>query len=282
MNVAVFGDLHGYILLAFKLCVRWQQETGQQLDLILQVGDLGVFPDRTRLDRATRRHGERNPVVFSFQEFFMAERPEVTTLVEELSCPLLFVRGNHEDHGWLDALEQRFPNPCFPVDAYLRLWCLKTGVPYTFQRGEEAITILGIGRVGRPASFEKTKPHYIQPDEQHLLERLGDMPVDIVLTHDAPRDRIYPGSGSLEIEQALRRHQPQYHFFGHYSGPSHHRLETNGITNSYHLADLVLNPQQGQPMLGSGSMGLLRWQRRDVHTFELLDLSWRKPDETAL
>jgi Calcineurin-like phosphoesterase len=163
MNIAVFGDLHGHILLALQLCVRWQQQTGQQLDLILQVGDLGVFPDRTRLDRATRRHGERNPAVLSFLNFFTAKHPAVTTLLEELSCPLLFVRGNHEDHSWLDAREHQFPDPCFPVDAYLRLWCLKTGAPYTFQRGEEAITILGIGRIGRPASSEKTKPHYIQP-----------------------------------------------------------------------------------------------------------------------
>lgn len=283
MNIAVLGDLHGNILLAFKLCVRWQQETGQQLDLILQVGDLGVFPDRTRLDRATKRHSERNPAVFSFLNFFTAEHPEVATVLEELSCPLLFVRGNHEDHGWLDAREQRFPNPCFPVDAYLRLWCLKTGVPYTYQRGEEAITILGIGRIGRPASSQKAKPHYIQPDEQHRLELLGDTQVDILLTHDAPRDRVYPGSGSLEIEQALLRHQPRYHFFGHYGGPSHHRLESNGMTLSYHLADLVLDSQQGAPLLGAGSMGLLHWQRRDAHTFEVLNnLSWLKPDGAAL
>ena len=142
--------------------------------------------------------------------------------------------------------------------------------------------MLPIGRIGRPASSERTKPHYIQPDEQHRLELLGDTPVDILLTHDAPRDRIYPGSGSLEIEQALLRHQPQYHFFGHYGGPSHHRVETNGITHSYHLADLAWDPQQGESLLETGSMGLLRWQRRDGHTFEVLDLSWLKPDGTAL
>ena len=273
MRIAIFGDLHGNILLALQCCARWQQKTGQQLDLILQVGDLGVFPDRTRFDRATRRHSERNPAVFSFQDFFTAEHPKITTVLEELSCPLLFVRGNHEDHAWLDIREHQFPDPCFPVDAYLRLWCLKTGVPYTFQRGEEAISILGIGRIGRPASSEKAKPHYIQPYERQRLEQLSDMPVDILLTHDAPRDRIYPGSGSLEIQQALWRHQPKYHFFGHYGGPAHHRLETNDITHSYHLADLVLSPQQGEPMLGAGSMGLLHWQHRDAHSFELLDLS---------
>ncbi len=281
MHIAVFGDLHGNILLAFHCCIRWQQETGQQLDLLLQVGDLGVFPDRTRLDRATRRHSQHHPAVFDFQDFFMAEHPRVTTLLEALRCPLLFVRGNHEDHGWLDTREQRFPIPCFPVDAYLRLWCLKTGVPYTFQCGEETITILGIGRIGQPASSERTKPHYIQPYEQQLLEHLSDMPVDVLLTHDAPRDRFYPGSGSLEIAQALQRHQPQYHFFGHYGGPLKQHVETNGMTHSCHLADLSVKVEPREPMPGTGSMGLLHWEHRERQTFEWLDLSRLLPDGGA-
>lgn len=280
--IAVFGDLHGNILLALQCCARWQQKTGKQLDLILQVGDLGVFPDQTHLDRATRRHSERDSAVLGFLHGFTTPHPEVAAVLDTLRCNLLFVRGNHEDHAWLDRLEHRAPSPCFPVDAYQRLWCLMTGVPYTFHRSDERITILGIGRIGRPASSGRMKPHYIHPHEQHRLEQLSDTHVDILLTHDAPRDRVYPGSGSLEIEQVLRRHQPQYHFFGHYGGPFHPRLETNGMTHSYHLTDLALDPQQGEPMLGAGAMGLLRWHHRDVHTFEVLDLSWLKPDGTAL
>ncbi|GCE21451.1 hypothetical protein [Dictyobacter kobayashii] len=41
MNIAVFADLHGRLLLAFQLCARWQRETGEHIDLILQAGDLG-------------------------------------------------------------------------------------------------------------------------------------------------------------------------------------------------------------------------------------------------
>lgn len=41
MNIAVFADVHGRILLAFKLCARWEKETGEQIDLILQAGDMG-------------------------------------------------------------------------------------------------------------------------------------------------------------------------------------------------------------------------------------------------
>jgi hypothetical protein len=271
MHIAVFGDLHGNILLAFQCCIRWQQETGQQLDLILQVGDLGVFPDRTRLDGATRRHSERDPAGLGFLRGFTMPHPEVAAPLDELRCHLLFVRGNHEDHAWLDAREQQTKSCCFPVDTYWRLWCLKTGVPYTFHRGDETITILGIGRIGRPASSEKAKPHYIQPYEQQRLEQLSDTPIDILLTHDAPRDRIYPGSGSLEIEQALLCHEPQYHFFGHYGGPAHYHLEANDITHSYKLADLSGELGNREDAPASGSMGILCWHHRDLHTFELIE-----------
>src|SRR6266436_811350 len=97
MNIAIFADLHGRVLLAFKLCARWQQETGEHIDLILQAGDLGYFPDRTRLDRATIRHAERDPTELGYLEHFVAARPEVGKALAGTSCPMIFVRGNHED-----------------------------------------------------------------------------------------------------------------------------------------------------------------------------------------
>lgn len=271
MHIAVFGDLHGHILLALQCCARWQQETGQQLDLILQVGDLGVFPDRTQLDRATRRHSEHDPTVLGFLDGFTTPHSEVAAILDKLRCNLLFVRGNHEDHVWLDTREQRAKGCCFPVDAYWRIWCLKTGVPYTFHQEDETITILGIGRIGRPASSKKAKLHYIQPDEQHRLEQLGDTPVDILLTHDAPGDRIYPGSGSLEIEQALLRHQPRYHFYGHYGGPARYSREANGNTHSYKLADLSGESNYHEEAPAAGSMWLLQWRHRNLHSFEMIE-----------
>src|SRR5579872_6382190 len=58
----VFGDLHGRILPAFRLALAWQREHGERLDGLLQVGDLGWFPDPSRLDRATQRHAEKDPL----------------------------------------------------------------------------------------------------------------------------------------------------------------------------------------------------------------------------
>ncbi len=46
----IFGDLHGRIQPAFRLALRWEREHGVRLDALLQIGDLGYFPDTTRLD----------------------------------------------------------------------------------------------------------------------------------------------------------------------------------------------------------------------------------------
>ncbi len=36
MNIAVFSDVHGRILLCFALCARWERETGERVELTVQ------------------------------------------------------------------------------------------------------------------------------------------------------------------------------------------------------------------------------------------------------
>ena len=44
----IFGDLHGRILPALRLAMRWEREHGSRLDGLLQVGELGYFPTSPR------------------------------------------------------------------------------------------------------------------------------------------------------------------------------------------------------------------------------------------
>lgn len=267
MQIAVFGDIHGQILLAFQLAARWQQETGQELDLLLQVGDLGVFPDTARLDRSTRRHSVGFPSGLGFLQHFTTYDPAVAAILNETGCPLVFVRGNHEDHAWLDALEEKASAPAFPVDIYQRLYYLKTGVPYHFTRGGPTLTLLGIGRIGRPVAARKDRPHYIQPAEQQRLDQMGQGPLDVLLTHDGASDRFYVGSGSEAVARVCERLHPVYHFFGHYGGPCRYERIGSGGTRSYKLADLHPDLQSPEQAMQAGAMGLLTWHRRDQHTF---------------
>jgi Icc-related predicted phosphoesterase len=283
MNIAIFSDLHGRLLLAFQLCARWQRETGETIDLILQAGDLGAFSAVERLDKATRKYAEYDPTELGFLEHFYRYDADVAELLSKTTCPMIFVRGNHEDHIWLNQQEQQSIESIFPIDAYKRVYNLKTGLPWTFQKGNEQITILGVGRIAAPAGeVNKQQDKYIQDYEVKRLQQLGQQSLDILLTHDARHDFVLMergvkskgSTGMKEIADLLGKHQPAYHFFGHYGGPPQVRPDPNGITQSVKLADL--HWQHGTSVLESGSMGLLRWQDREQHSFTVLDDPWLK------
>lgn len=115
-NVAIFGDLHGRILLALWLAREWQRRHGQAIDHILCVGDLGIYPSRQTMDKASLRYAEKYPEGLGFGRFFLNRendpnggpgrvRPDhaVDSVLEELNCGLYFVPGIHEDHEFLHA-----------------------------------------------------------------------------------------------------------------------------------------------------------------------------------
>jgi hypothetical protein len=273
MNIAVFADLHGRILLALKLCARWQRETGEQIDLILQTGDLGTFPDPARMDSATKRHAEQDPTELGFLDYFVTPHPDAEAVLQELRCNLVYVRGNHEDQQWLDNLEQQASGPIFPVDPYRRLWCLKTALPYTFAVNGETITILGVGRIGAPPDAKREKPAYVQPYERKRLQRLAGVSFDVLLSHDSVRDQVFAGSGIDEIGPLIGLHRPSYHFFGHYDQTRVNHVAANGVTRQVKVADLIWDHDQGCA-LEPNSMGLLRWRSRDLQSFEVINAPW--------
>jgi hypothetical protein len=277
MNIAIFADLHGRILLCFKLCERWQRQTGEQIDLVLQAGDLGVFPDLSRLDKATIRHTQDDPSELGFVHDFADYKPEVAEQLANTTFPLVFVRGNHEDQEWLDALEYPTDGPLFAIDAYERIFCLKTGFPYTFNSGDESITILGIGRVAPPiCEPNPAKLKYIQPHELERLYGLDKPDFDILLTHDSGLDSVKKGWGMEEIRLLLVAHKPPYHFHGHTEEPFTRRNDSNRTTTIYKMADLHWDKSSRGKPLEAGAMGILRWKDRLNHSFEVADQPWLK------
>lgn len=278
MNVAVFADVHGRILLAFMLCARWQRETGERIDLILQAGDLAAFPDPARMDRATVRHGERDPNELGFMHDFTQPNEDVRARLAATDCPMIFVRGNHEDHLWLDQLEARATGPLFPVDPYERIFCLRTGMPYTLTTADASLDLLGIGRIGAPHPDSKSSPHrpkYAREWELARLDALGHksrIPVDALLTHDIPPRG--ERAGLPAIRAALDRYRPIYHFYGHTEEAYRQDLDRNGVTTTLRLADLNWETPTGDAPLRPGAMGLLRWESRERHSFEVIDAPW--------
>ena len=278
MNIAVFSDTHGRILLAFLLCARWERETGERIDAILQAGDLGAYPTAQGMDRATIQHARRDPAELGFSTDFTTYREDVARALERTQCPLIFVRGNHEDHAWLDQLEQQSDGPLFPVDDYQRIHCLKTGIPFTLRASDgsgESLMLLGIGRVGPPiGASDPRKPKYIQEYEEERLYNLGSLSLDVLLTHDVPLHSVKPYSGMDEIRLILDAYKPRYHFYGHTEEPYCEHLDSNGVTTSCRLADLNWQDEITRGRLSPDVMGILRWRGPGSATFEPVRAPW--------
>ena len=262
IRLALFADIHGKFLLPFKLAHRYQQTTGKSIDLIVQCGDMGAFPDKSRMDKATLRHAARDRDELGFMDDFVHAKPPIAQFLDRLNLNMLCVRGNHEDHEFLDELEQQSVQAAFPIDAYRRVWVLKTGEPFVLQKDGESLEILGIGRIGD----RKQRPHgeFIQEYERQTLRRFikdclkNKHDPDVLITHDQPADS-QSGYGAEEIADVLDQLAFAYHFYGHTGEAYRQNLADNGITLSVKIKELEFD-RQGK--LSEGCMLILEVEQK--------------------
>jgi len=264
MRIALFADIHGKILLPFRLADLYQQQTGRRIDLILQCGDIGLFPHLEKLDRATIKHAKRDRDELGFHDQFVHPQQETGKFLERLNLRMICVRGNHEDHDWLDEKEKACgDDPAFPVDCYEKVWVCKSGRAQEFRSGEEVLKFIGIGRIGdRKGRDEKA---FIQEYERLALKKLlrTKDSFDVLITHDKEPDD--PGYGMPEIAQVLDRMIVQYHFYGHTGRPFTQRLHDNGITQCVKIKELEFSDSG---ILPPGCMVLLEKDRAGNMTIE--------------
>ncbi len=274
MKVALFADLHGRLLLAFKLVERYERETGQNIDLILQCGDVGIFPELEHLDTATMRFAKRDRSELGFHDYFTTPNRKADAILEKTDCKMVCVRGNHEDHEFLDGLEQvHHDKPMFPVDCYERVFVCKSGYVQSFTHEDVTLHILGVGRAGD----RKNRDHatFIQPYERRQLRKtISEKPsVDILISHDVPTDMTDPGYGMKELRPALDSLRPAYHFYGHTGKPFGQELDNNRITQSVKIAELEY---KRQGTLAYGVMLILTMEPEQPLSIEVVDAPWLK------
>ncbi len=267
----VFGDLHGRVLPAFRLALAWQRDHGARLAGLLQVGDLGYFPDLSRLDKATRRHAERDTLELGTQLVTEPNRQADAVFAEaDLPEALWFTAGNHEDHDALERLAHgRAATPDdFPVDYYRRVRCLRDGRVAVLPGGLRVGALWGIDDRA-PMARRRYGPQ--ARIRQRSATALCGESFNVLLTHESPRDAMLLDSGSDAISAVIDLARPHFAFFGHYHGKGRLAECDFGRTRVFHLAGLELR--------GPGktaeerSVGLLRWDRQEG-TFEYLDPAW--------
>lgn len=257
MKIAIFADTHGKILLPFKLVDLYQKETGHKIDFILQCGDVGIYPNVKSLDKATLKHAKHDRDELGFHDDFTKVNPQTKAFLDELNIPMICVRGNHEDHDFLDHLEQQHPDKTrFPVDVYNTVFVCKSGIGQQLLTENESLSFVGIGRIGdRKCRAEK---RFIQEYEKDQISKLlqSSDSFDVLITHDKD-DSSQRGYGMAEIRELLDSVIFHYHFYGHTGEPFKQEQAFNGITQSIKIRELEFN-EQG--LLEEGCMIILEKQ----------------------
>lgn len=241
IRVALFSDIHGKLLLPFKMVDQYQKMYDQEIDLILQCGDIGAYPNLENLDKATIRHAKHDRDELGFHDDFIEINDDIKTFLKALNVQMICVRGNHEDHDFLDQLEAECPSDSrFPIDAYAFVWVCKSGETQVFRKENEHISFVGLGRIGDRK--ERREQRFIQKYEFEKIRKLFKSKelFDVFITHDSDNTGEM-GYGSAEIREVLDNIPFQYHFFGHTGKPYSCELDLNGITRSVKVKELEFN-----------------------------------------
>ncbi len=215
MLICIAGDTHGQLDRLYKEVLAFEAALGARFAWVLHVGDVGIWPDVTRIDRATRNHGDVGDFPVWWAEKRHAPRPTV------------FVKGNHEDFVWLDEQPS--------TEILPGLHYLKNGSTFVLTHAGERLVVGGVGGCYGPAHFERRsqslqgygRRHYTR-DEIDAVTQTG--PLDILLLHDAPGGvpfaRALRGgtteSQAVGLDRLLEQTHPRVCFFGHY----HVRIDT--------------------------------------------------------
>lgn len=249
MLLCAAGDTHGALDRFYDDLLAFEADLGGRFDQVLHVGDFGIWPDPSRVDRATRDHDGPG----DFPRWWADRRPAPR--------PTTFIKGNHEDFAWLDALET---DEVLPGLRYLR-----NGHGAELEGG---IVVAGVGGCHGSSNYERpantlqgaARRHYTRDE----LDRLaGSARTDVLLLHDAPAGiefvKRFPSgderrfrSEAAGLGGLVERLRPAVCFFGHH----HHRVDAeiggvpciglNAVGRPGHLVAFTLEASAGPEFLG--------------------------------
>lgn len=202
-NIAILGDLHGHITLVYHILKRWEIEHGEEIDLILQVGDLGVYPFPERADKTTKRFAKKNPAELSFQDYFhgFPEGEEILGAngdeTRSIAAEMYFIKGNHDDFEFLDEISHGCNYPV-PVDYYGKMHYIRSGLVISLYAGSFRLKVGCLGGIAAHdgSSGKDTASQYYTRSEVRELHAAGK-DLDILLTHQAPYGTVHESGGSI-------------------------------------------------------------------------------------
>ena len=202
MKIGFLGDVHGSALHALALLAKWTTERACKLDLIVQLGDIGVLPDPAASEPPYDRYIEWNKSIYDlfFLPHAVGSDAEILQQVRShIGCPILFIRGNHDNQPRYDHLHQTDTELGVAIDPF----DLFRYIPDGTRICPNGIEILCSGSLSNlPAHLSDTSP------------------LDVLVTHAGPfgigRNTIGEIQGDVNILAFVKKWRPRFHIFGHH------------------------------------------------------------------
>ncbi len=238
MKIGFIGDIHGRVFHVLGAALAWQQALGVRLDLIVQVGDFGAFPNPSNFDAPTARYVREDPSEQDFSRLLLASgdlSERLKAVKRQLLRPIHFIRGDHEDFAWLD--ERLAGSEAADVDPFGLFRHVADGAVLNLDGTR--LAFLG------GSDTDKVGPA-IDNETYETLLHLEPRSVDVLVTHDAPWavSTGYQGQiqGSRRISALVEALEPRHHIAGHY----HHLIGPKkfGRTTYLGLACLLHPPSR--------------------------------------
>jgi hypothetical protein len=166
MIIAAAGPINGNIRDLYT-------KLAPQTDWVLCTGSLGAWPDKSKVNKASKKHGGAG----DFPEMYFKQEP--------VPIRTIFVQGPHEDNRWLSDRKNRGG-----LDILPNLTLLMTGFRTVI---DQDIRIVGLGGVYSPKYFNSRKSGKYYTKKNIEMASAGGG-TDVLLTHAGPTD---PGIRTL-------------------------------------------------------------------------------------
>ena len=278
MIIGFIGDVHGLVYHAIALAATWQFQTGRQFDYLIQVGDMGAFPDLSNANSSAKRLYAIDPVHGDFSRMLQADGKRAEALArvrKKLLPPMHFLRGNNEDFDYLTALRTHDLSGFAKVDPFDLFRYVPDGT--LLRLGELNVAFLGgievKGRLGDSEAINETA--------LARIFALGSSTVDVLVTHDVHYgvNLGYNGGdeGSDLIKSLVERTKPNFHVAGH----RHHLTGPwrSGQTTSWTLS-AVVPYRRWFPELNGFDMGCLAVLDTEAGTLRPVTEDWMMAFDT--
>ena len=220
MNICAAGDVHGRIDKFYGCIKKFESELETNFDVILQVGDFGIWINADYHDGVTKFHSGTGDFPAWYRE------------KKAVPVKTYFVNGNNEDFNFLNSVKLSGN-----FEVLKNLFYIPNGTVAEIEAetstGKERLIVAGIGGKYDPEHFghNESDRYYTKPEIDNLLRYADEnkgkegKSIDIFISHDSPEgvliedndnNRYYPKA--VGLREVILKIKPKMVFFGHHHG----------------------------------------------------------------